>query len=241
MVSSNRMAPTIRSPVKLGLVMIRVRISWMRSSISVSSANWSFSTPYSLSALGVLPPLWSRAAMKPSPVLTLSIWSWFMVDRPVRGRRWSRHLGRRPLSGRSPHRPRSCGRNSTRGSQLAPSRSEEGRHSPLVVGRHHPFGHHLGTALGRPTGSEEPAPHPPQTATSSPLAKANASAGGSCHTTGTESDRPPSRAGTVTSRPTRRSPDGRLRSSGCLDNVPRNTTTFITRPLKRRRLLDWGK
>ena len=30
--------------------------------------------PYSASALGVLPPLWSRAAKKPRPVLILSSW-----------------------------------------------------------------------------------------------------------------------------------------------------------------------
>src|ERR1700730_5748664 len=33
--------------------------------------------PYSASALGVLPPLWSRAAKKPRPVLTFSDWAVF--------------------------------------------------------------------------------------------------------------------------------------------------------------------
>src|SRR5271156_4940306 len=35
--------------------------------------------PYSASALGVLPPLWSRAAKKPRPVLTFSNWVVFTV------------------------------------------------------------------------------------------------------------------------------------------------------------------
>src|ERR1022692_2302300 len=35
--------------------------------------------PYSASALGVLPPLWSRAAKKPRPVLTFSDWVTFTL------------------------------------------------------------------------------------------------------------------------------------------------------------------
>src|SRR6266568_7267307 len=35
--------------------------------------------PYSASALGVLPPLWSRAAKKPRPVLTFSDWVVFTL------------------------------------------------------------------------------------------------------------------------------------------------------------------
>ena len=49
----------MRSPVKLGLVMMRVRISWMRSNISSSPEYWLSSTPYNFSAFGELPPLWS--------------------------------------------------------------------------------------------------------------------------------------------------------------------------------------
>jgi hypothetical protein len=45
MVFSNRMAPIIRLPSKLGLVMIRLRISWMRSNISVSLEYSSSPTP----------------------------------------------------------------------------------------------------------------------------------------------------------------------------------------------------
>ena len=36
MVFSKRMAPRIRSPLKLGLVMMRVRMSWMIENISSS-------------------------------------------------------------------------------------------------------------------------------------------------------------------------------------------------------------
>ena len=70
MVSSNRMAPRMRSPSKLGLGMIRLRMSCINANISSSSAYWSSSMPYSLRALGVLPPLWSKAAMKPYPDFT---------------------------------------------------------------------------------------------------------------------------------------------------------------------------
>jgi hypothetical protein len=44
-VFSKRIAPMIRSPVKAGLVMMRVRISWMRSYISVSFEYASSPTP----------------------------------------------------------------------------------------------------------------------------------------------------------------------------------------------------
>src|SRR5690606_28187593 len=71
------MAPMIRSPSNAGLVMMRVRISWMRSNISCSFEYASSPTPYNFSAFGVLPPLWSRAAMKPSPERIFSNCSWF--------------------------------------------------------------------------------------------------------------------------------------------------------------------
>src|SRR5918994_221836 len=71
-VFSNRIAPSTRSPLKLGLLMIRVRISCMRSNISCSLEYWLSSTPYRPNAFGVLPPLWSRAAMKPLSFLTCS-------------------------------------------------------------------------------------------------------------------------------------------------------------------------
>ena len=42
--------------------------------------------PYSASALGVLPPLWSRAAKKPRPVLTFSDWVVFTLPHCVTSR-----------------------------------------------------------------------------------------------------------------------------------------------------------
>ena len=51
--------------------MMRVRMACMASNISSSPEYLSSATPYSASAFGVLPPLWSRAAMKPSPCSTL--------------------------------------------------------------------------------------------------------------------------------------------------------------------------
>ncbi len=65
-VFSNRIAARILSPVKLGLVMMRVRISCTTVNISSSYDQASSVTPYRPSAFGVLPPLWSRAAIKPS-------------------------------------------------------------------------------------------------------------------------------------------------------------------------------
>jgi hypothetical protein len=44
-VFSNRIAPSTLSPLKAGLLMIRVRISWMRSYISVSPEYIDSSTP----------------------------------------------------------------------------------------------------------------------------------------------------------------------------------------------------
>ena len=58
----------MRLPSKLGLVMMRVRISCTRSNISASVEYSSSPMPYKLSALGVLPPLWSSAATKPAPL-----------------------------------------------------------------------------------------------------------------------------------------------------------------------------
>src|SRR4051794_26273124 len=65
MVASNRMAPAMRSPVNTGLVTMRERILCTRSIICCSPEYVFSSTPYSLSAFGVLPPLWSSAAMNP--------------------------------------------------------------------------------------------------------------------------------------------------------------------------------
>ena len=72
MVISNRIAPSTRSPLNAELVMMRLRISWIRSNIASSPEYASSSMPYSFSAFGVLPPLWSSAAMKPSSFATLS-------------------------------------------------------------------------------------------------------------------------------------------------------------------------
>jgi hypothetical protein len=99
MVFSNRIAPTIRSPSNAGLVMMRVRISWMRSNISSSPEYASALTPYWASAFGVLPPLWSRAAMKPSPFRILPYCSWFTLSILLKGFApdasvpWARHHG----------------------------------------------------------------------------------------------------------------------------------------------------
>jgi hypothetical protein len=72
-VFSKRIAPRTRLPVKLGLVMIRERIRCMSANISASPEYASGGIPYCARAFGVLPPLWSSAAMKPVPNLTL--WS----------------------------------------------------------------------------------------------------------------------------------------------------------------------
>ena len=50
----------------------RVRRAWTKSNISASVEYRSGAMPYSASAPGVLPPLWSRAAKKPVAVLTFS-------------------------------------------------------------------------------------------------------------------------------------------------------------------------
>ena len=71
-VTSNRMAPSTRSPLKAGLETMRSRILCTSSNISLSLLYSLSSTPYSFRALGVLPPLWSRAAMKPLPLATRS-------------------------------------------------------------------------------------------------------------------------------------------------------------------------
>src|SRR5665647_3537984 len=88
MVISKRIAPRMRSPVNAELVMIRVRIWWMRSNISASPEEVDSSRPYSRNALGVLPPLWSRAAMNPGAVAIFWSCSVFIVPlRPPRGGR----------------------------------------------------------------------------------------------------------------------------------------------------------
>merc|ERR1719353_426486 len=77
MVCSNRIAPRMRSPVYLELVMIRVRISctfWYISS-SPLSAYSEGGMPYSCKVLGVLPPLWSSADMNPSALCIFFICS----------------------------------------------------------------------------------------------------------------------------------------------------------------------
>src|ERR1035441_3693912 len=63
--------------------------------------------PYSASALGVLPPLWSRAAKKPRPVLTFSDWVvfTFLILAPAL-RSWPRGM-----TGRSAGRSRPDGPN----------------------------------------------------------------------------------------------------------------------------------
>ena len=99
MVCSNRIAPSTRSPVKAGEVTMRVRIACIRSNISVSVDHASSPMPYRPSAFGVLPPLWSRAAMKPEPVRTFwSISSFTLptVARTTTGRSGS-DWGRRTL------------------------------------------------------------------------------------------------------------------------------------------------
>src|SRR5664280_1764108 len=69
------------SPVKDGLVTIRSLMAWTRSNISASLAYASSPFPYSANALGVLPPLWSRAAMNPRPFAMCSI-CWLNMFRP---------------------------------------------------------------------------------------------------------------------------------------------------------------
>src|SRR5215218_662209 len=78
-VRSNRIAPITLPLPKDGEVIIRSRILWMRSNISSSFDQAPSSTPYPLSALGVEPPDWSSAAMKPSPCSIFAVISdWFM-------------------------------------------------------------------------------------------------------------------------------------------------------------------
>src|SRR5215469_4576198 len=72
MVCSNKIAPRMREPLKAGSVSTRVRIAWMRPNISSSEAYWLSLMPYSASAFGVLPPLWSSAAKNPRPKRTFS-------------------------------------------------------------------------------------------------------------------------------------------------------------------------
>ena len=77
MVCSNRIAARTREPSNAGLVMHpgphRVdEVEHLGLGAYRSSA-----TPYSASALGVLPPLWSRAAKNPRPVLIFSNWVMF--------------------------------------------------------------------------------------------------------------------------------------------------------------------
>ena len=73
MVFSNRMAPISRLPLNAGLVMMRERIWCTTRYMPSSSVQASGCTPYSASALGVLPPLWSSAAMKPPSVLIFCV------------------------------------------------------------------------------------------------------------------------------------------------------------------------
>ena len=71
-VFSNRIAPSRRLPENAGLVMSRERIACTTSYMPFSSFHAVSSTPYSFNAFGVLPPLWSRAAMKPLSFLILA-------------------------------------------------------------------------------------------------------------------------------------------------------------------------
>src|SRR5580700_9292479 len=83
MVCSNRIAARIRVPSNAGLVITRVRMAWTRSNISSSVPYRSRSMPYSASALGVLPPLWSSAAKKPWPPATFSACAVFTLPHCV--------------------------------------------------------------------------------------------------------------------------------------------------------------
>ena len=88
MVCRNRIAARIREPSKAAFVMTRVRIACTRSNIWSSVLYRSRAMPYSSSAFGVLPPLWSRAAKKPRPVLTFSNWSVFTPPHSVTSQAW---------------------------------------------------------------------------------------------------------------------------------------------------------
>ena len=72
MVCWKRIDAMMRSPSNAGLVNTRVRRAWTKLNISASELYRSRPIPYSASAPGVLPPLWSRAAKKPGAVLTFS-------------------------------------------------------------------------------------------------------------------------------------------------------------------------
>ena len=57
----------IRSPLKAGDLMMRARMACISENISSSVFQAPLPMPYPSSALGVEPPYWSRAAMKPLP------------------------------------------------------------------------------------------------------------------------------------------------------------------------------
>src|SRR6266581_2994608 len=67
--------------------------------------------PYSASALGVLPPLWSRAAKKPRPVPTFSDWVVFTL----------------PYSGTQPYRPAPGGMTAAMSGAVATAPHARGR------------------------------------------------------------------------------------------------------------------
>ena len=64
-VSSNKMAPMIFSPSNASQVMIRDRMSCITPNMRALSFSRTSVIPYSASARGVEPPLWSSAATKP--------------------------------------------------------------------------------------------------------------------------------------------------------------------------------
>ena len=97
MVCRNRIAARIRVPSNSALVMTRVRMAWTRSNIWSSVEYRSRLTPYSSSAFGVLPPLWSRAAKNPWPDLTFSNCCVFTPPDSV-----TRHAGGASQAGRQP-------------------------------------------------------------------------------------------------------------------------------------------
>src|SRR5215472_16200524 len=72
MVCSNKIVATMREPSNAGSVITRVRIAWTRSNISSPEVYRPSPMPYSASAFGVLPPLWSSAARNPRPERTFS-------------------------------------------------------------------------------------------------------------------------------------------------------------------------
>src|SRR4051812_8070940 len=106
MVCSKRIAASTRSPSKAGLAMMRLRNSCMRSNICSSEEYSDSSMPYSASAFGVLPPLWSRAAKNPRPVATFDRCASFIGPTPLRRIGDHRSVRNVHRSGEGRRRPR---------------------------------------------------------------------------------------------------------------------------------------